>query len=65
MAITGVGGPFAMRTRVERRTVDLSAYPDLVVIYLGMRVNRIARISPPQSDEGRVADDPISQFPAD
>jgi hypothetical protein len=30
-----------MRTRVERKTVDLSAYPDLVVIYLGMRVNRI------------------------
>ena len=25
--------------RVERRTVDLSAYPDLVVVYLGMRVN--------------------------
>jgi hypothetical protein len=24
---------------VNRRTVDLSAYPDLVVIYLGMRVN--------------------------
>jgi len=24
---------------VRRRTVDLSAYPDLVVIYLGMRVN--------------------------
>ena len=24
---------------VERRTVDLSGYPDLVVIYLGMRVN--------------------------
>ena len=24
---------------VERRTVDLSSYPDLVVIYLGMRVN--------------------------
>jgi len=33
-----------MRTRVERSTVDLSAYPDLVVIYLGMRVNRIAGI---------------------
>jgi hypothetical protein len=33
-----------MRTSVERRTVDLSAYPDLVVIYLGMRVNRIAGI---------------------
>jgi Domain of unknown function (DUF4188) len=25
---------------VERRTVDLSGYPDLVVIYLGMRVRR-------------------------
>lgn len=25
--------------RAERRTVDLSAYPDLVVIYLGQRVN--------------------------
>lgn len=33
-----------MTTRVERRTVDLSGYPDLVVIYLGMRVNRIAGI---------------------
>jgi hypothetical protein len=30
-----------MATNVERRTVDLSNYPDLVVIYLGMRVNRI------------------------
>ena len=26
---------------VERRTVDLSGYPDLVVIYLGLRVNRL------------------------
>ena len=25
---------------VDRQTVDLSAYPDLVVIYLGMRVRR-------------------------
>ena len=25
---------------VDRQTVDLSAYPDLVVIYLGMRVLR-------------------------
>jgi hypothetical protein len=33
-----------MPRRVERRTVDLSGYPDLVVIYLGMRVNRIAGI---------------------
>jgi hypothetical protein len=26
---------------VNRRTVDLSRYPDLVVVYLGMRVNRM------------------------
>ena len=30
-----------MQDRVNRRTVDLSTYPDLVVIYLGMRVNRM------------------------
>src|SRR5215813_3317455 len=30
-----------MQTKVNRRTVDLSAYPELVVIYLGMRVNRL------------------------
>jgi len=29
-----------MRSSVERRTVDLSPHPDLVVVYLGMRVNR-------------------------
>ena len=28
----------------ERRTVDLSAYPDLVVVYLGMRVNVLTGI---------------------
>jgi hypothetical protein len=28
-----------MGSKVDRRTVDLSGYPDLVVIYLGMRVN--------------------------
>ena len=28
--------------RTDRSTVDLSKYPDLVVIYLGMRVNRIS-----------------------
>lgn len=28
-----------MATPVHRRTVDLSGFPDLVVIYLGMRVN--------------------------
>ncbi|GAA1416799.1 monooxygenase family protein [Catellatospora coxensis] len=30
-----------MPTRVNRRTVDLSGYPDLVVVYLGMKVNRL------------------------
>lgn len=30
-----------MKSRVDRRTVDLTAYPDLVVIYLGMRVNAL------------------------
>jgi len=30
-----------MATKVNRQTVDLSCYPDLVVIYLGMRVNRL------------------------
>jgi len=33
-----------MSDRVNRQTVDLSSYPDLVVIYLGMRVNRLAGI---------------------
>ena len=28
-----------MQSKVSRKTVDLSAYPDLVVVYLGMRVN--------------------------
>ncbi|MFF5075699.1 monooxygenase family protein [Actinoplanes sp. NPDC000266] len=30
-----------MATRVNRQTVDLSSYPDLAVVYLGMRVNRL------------------------
>ncbi len=33
-----------MTRKLQRRTVDLSAYPDLVVIYLGMRVNVLAGI---------------------
>jgi Domain of unknown function (DUF4188) len=28
-----------MNSKVERQTIDLPAFPDLVVIYLGMRVN--------------------------
>ncbi len=31
-----------MKAKVNRRTVDLSDYPDLVVIYLGMRVSTFA-----------------------
>jgi hypothetical protein len=30
-----------MASRVNRQTVDLTDYPELVVIYLGMRVNRL------------------------
>jgi hypothetical protein len=30
--------------RVDRRTVDLSGYPDLIVIYLGLRVNAVMGI---------------------
>jgi Domain of unknown function (DUF4188) len=30
-----------MALDTDRRTVDLSAFPDLVVIYLGMRVNEL------------------------
>lgn len=29
------------KSNIQRQTVDLSAYPDLVVIYLGMRVNKL------------------------
>jgi hypothetical protein len=30
-----------MSRKVLRQTVDLSAYPDLVVVYLGMRINAV------------------------
>ena len=30
-----------MKTSVDRQTVNLSAYPDLIVIYLGLRVNTL------------------------
>jgi hypothetical protein len=30
-----------MSSKVQRRTVDLAGYPNLVVIYLGMRVNAL------------------------
>jgi hypothetical protein len=35
----------SMGKRAKRITVDLAAYPDLVVIYLGMRVNAFAGIA--------------------
>jgi hypothetical protein len=33
-----------MNSTVERKTVDLSTFPDLVVIYLGMRVNALTGV---------------------
>lgn len=33
-----------MNGKVNRQTVDLTAYPDLVVVYLGMRVNALTGI---------------------
>jgi len=33
-----------MNSRVKRKTVDLSLFPDLVVIYLGMRVNALTGV---------------------
>ncbi|MDN5869100.1 MAG: DUF4188 domain-containing protein [Nitrococcus sp.] len=33
-----------MKKRAQRHTVDLSGYPDLVVIYLGMKVNALTGI---------------------
>jgi hypothetical protein len=41
-AIGNAGAP--TKTRITRQTVDLSGYPDLVVIYLGMRVRNLKGI---------------------
>ncbi len=41
---------------VERRTVDLSAYPDLTVVYLGMRVNVLAGLKTVLGFGPRIAD---------
>jgi hypothetical protein len=38
----GAGAP--TKTRITRQTVDLSGYPELVVIYLGMRVRNLQGI---------------------
>lgn len=45
-----------MHANVDRRTVDLSAYPDMVVIYLGMRVNAIAGLKTLFGFGPRIAD---------
>jgi hypothetical protein len=42
--------------KVERKTVDLSAYPDLVVIYLGMRVNALRGIKTLMGFGPRISD---------
>jgi hypothetical protein len=33
-----------VKKKIDRKTVDLSGYPDLVIIYLGMRVNALTGI---------------------
>src|SRR2546422_9291911 len=53
------GAPL-MPSTVDRRAVDLAAFPDLVVIYLGMRVRTFAGIKSllglgPQIDKAGVA----------
>ncbi len=48
---------------VERRTVDLSAYPDLIVVYLGLRINalpglkRVMGLGPSISDSVKARPD--------
>jgi hypothetical protein len=49
-----------LKSRVDRKTVDLAAYPDLVVIYLGMRVRMLRGLltllrSGPQIDRAGAA----------
>ena len=57
-----------MTTRVNRQGVDLTAYPELVVIYLGMRVNTLAGLKTllglgPQIDKaGRARPDGLLHF---
>ncbi len=42
--------------KIDRRTVDLSAYPDLMVVYLGMRVNMLAGVKTVFGFGPRIAD---------
>jgi len=50
-----------MATRVNRQTVDLSSYPDLVVIYLGMRVNRLTGLKTLMGFGPQIADSAAAQ----
>lgn len=50
-----------MPTKVNRQTVDLSFYPDLVVIYLGMRVNRITGLKTLLGFGPKIADSAAAQ----
>jgi Monooxygenase af470-like len=45
-----------MPERPKRETVDLSQYPDLVVVYLGMRVNTLTGIRTVLGFNGRISD---------
>jgi hypothetical protein len=50
-----------MPTAVNRQTVDLSQYPNLVVIYLGMRVNRVAGLKTLVGFGPKIADSVAAQ----
>ena len=50
-----------MAAQVNRQTVDLSAYPDLVVVYLGMRVKRLTGLKTLMGYGPRIADSASAQ----
>ena len=50
------------RTGVNRQTVDLSEFPDLVVIYLGMRVRKLGGL-PKLLKTGRQIKEGVAQAP--
>jgi hypothetical protein len=50
-----------MTTNVNRQTADLSSFPNLVVIYLGMRVNRLAGLKTLLGFGPKIADSAAAQ----
>lgn len=44
MNLAALNLPTEPKMPTDRRTVDLSTYPDLVVVYLGMRVNALTGV---------------------